>query len=136
MSSCILSEEIDVTKFGLIYAGVQKNVAPSGIAVAIMREDLIGFAKENVPTYLDYKIHADNGSTYNTPNCFSIYVAGEVFKYIKDMGGVPAMHKLDVEKADKLYDYIDAEQPVQLPCKQGRQIADERSVRNRESGSG
>lgn len=107
MSSCILSEEIDVTKFGLIYAGVQKNVAPSGIAVAIMREDLIGFAKENVPTYLDYKIHADNGSTYNTPNCFSIYVAGEVFKYIKDMGGVPAMHKLDVEKADKLYGYID-----------------------------
>ncbi len=108
MSSCILSEEIDVTKFGLIYAGVQKNVAPSGIAVAIMREDLIGFAKDDVPTYLDYKIHADNGSTYNTPNCFSIYVAGEVFKYIKDMGGVPAMHKLDVEKADKLYDYIDA----------------------------
>ena len=108
MSSCILSEEIDVTKFGLIYAGVQKNVAPSGIAVAIMREDLIGFAKDNVPTYLDYKIHADNGSTYNTPNCFSIYVAGEVFKYIKNMGGVAAMHKLDVEKADKLYDYIDA----------------------------
>ena len=115
MSSCILSEEIDVTKFGLIYAGVQKNVAPSGIAVAIMREDLIGFAKENVPTYLDYKIHADNGSTYNTPNCFSIYVAGEVFKYIKDMGGVPAMHKLDVEKADKLYDYIDASSLYNCP---------------------
>ena len=115
MSSCILSEEIDVTKFGLIYAGVQKNVAPSGIAVAIMREDLIGFAKENVPTYLDYKIHADNGSTYNTPNCFSIYVAGEVFKYIKDMGGVSAMHKLDVEKADKLYDYIDASSLYNCP---------------------
>ena len=115
MSSCILSEEIDVTKFGLIYAGVQKNVAPSGIAVAIMREDLIGFAKENVPTYLNYKIHADNGSTYNTPNCFSIYVAGEVFKYIKDMGGVSAMHKLDVEKADKLYDYIDASSLYNCP---------------------
>ena len=107
MSSCILSEEVDVSKYGLIYAGVQKNIAPSGVAIAIMREDLIGFAKDDVPTYLDYKIHADNGSAYNTPNTFSIYVAGEVFKYIKEIGGVAAMHKLDVEKADKLYNYID-----------------------------
>ena len=107
MSSCILSEEIDVTRFGLIYAGVQKNIAPAGIAIAIMREDLIGFAKDNIPTYLDYKIHADNGSTYNTPNCFSIYIAGEVFKYIKEMGGVAEMHRRDVEKAEKLYSYID-----------------------------
>ena len=80
MSSCILSEEIDVSKFGLIYAGAQKNVAPSGVTIVIMREDLIGFAKETVPTYLDYKVHAENDSAYNTPNCFGIYVAGEVFK--------------------------------------------------------
>ena len=107
MSSCILSEEIDVNKFGLIYFGVQKNVAPAGVAVAIMREDLLGFAKETVPTYLDYKVHADNGSTYNTPNCFGIYIAGEVFKHIKNIGGIPAMHKINVEKAKKLYDFID-----------------------------
>jgi phosphoserine aminotransferase len=117
MSSCILSEEIDVTKFGLIYAGVQKNIAPSGIAIAIMREDLIGFAKENVPTYLDYKIHADNGSTYNTPNCFSIYVAGEVFKHIKNIGGVAALNKINVEKAAKLYDYIDSSSLYNCPVR-------------------
>ena len=107
MSSCILSEEIDVSKFGVIYFGVQKNVAPAGVAVTIIREDLLGFAKDTVPTYLDFKVHADNGSTYNTPNCFGIYIAGEVFKHIKNIGGIPAMYKLNVEKAKKLYDYID-----------------------------
>jgi len=115
MSSNILSEEIDVSKFGLIYAGVQKNIAPSGIAIAIMREDLIGYAKDDVPTYMDYKIHADNGSLYNTPNCFAIYVAGEVFKYIKNMGGVAAMEKLNIEKANKLYDYIDSSELYKCP---------------------
>ena len=115
MSSCILSEEVDVSKFGLIYAGVQKNIAPSGIAIAIMREDLIGFAKETVPTYLDYKIHADNGSTYNTPNCFAIYIAGEVFKYIKEMGGVAEMNRRNVAKAKKLYDFIDSSELYKCP---------------------
>lgn len=115
MSSCILSEEIDVSKFGLIYAGVQKNIAPAGIAIAIMREDLIGFAKNNVPTYLDYKVHADNGSTYNTPNCFAIYIAGEVFKHIKNMGGISELHKKNVEKAGKLYDFIDNSQLYKCP---------------------
>ena len=115
MSSCILSEEIDVSKFGLIYAGVQKNIAPSGIAIAIMREDLIGFAKETVPTYLDYKIHADNGSTYNTPNCFAIYIAGEVFKHIKEMGGVAEMNRRNVKKAQKLYDFIDSSELYKCP---------------------
>ncbi|MBR2620534.1 MAG: 3-phosphoserine/phosphohydroxythreonine transaminase, partial [Firmicutes bacterium] len=94
MSSCILSEEVDVSKFGLIYAGVQKNIAPAGVAIAIMREDLIGFAKDTVPTYLDYKVHADNGSTYNTPNCFGIYISGEVFKHIKNIGGIAAINKI------------------------------------------
>nr|CRY96039.1 hypothetical protein [uncultured prokaryote] len=107
MSSCILSEEIDVSKFGLIFAGAQKNVAPAGVTIVIIREDLLGFADEKVPTYLDYKIHADKDSMYNTPPCFAIYIAGEVFKLIKDMGGVAAMHAADVEKADKLYGYID-----------------------------
>ena len=93
----------------------RKNIAPSGIAIAIMREDLIGFAKDNVPTYLDYKIHADNGSTYNTPNCFSIYIAGEVFKYIKDMGGVAEMNRRDVAKAKKLYDFIDSSELYNCP---------------------
>ena len=115
LSSNILSEEYDVTKFGLIYAGVQKNIAPSGVAIVIMREDLIGFAKDDVPTYLDYKIHADNGSMYNTPNTFAIYVAGEVFKYIKNMGGVAAMNKINVEKANKLYDYIDSSELYKCP---------------------
>ena len=118
MSSCILSEEIDVTKFGLIYAGSQKNVAPAGVTIVIMREDLIGFAKETVPTYLDYKVHAENDSSYNTPNCFAIYVAGEVFKHIKSIGGVSAMHDLDVEKAKKLYDYIDASSLYKCPVRE------------------
>ena len=107
MSSCILSEEVDVTKFGIIWAGVQKNIAPSGVAIAIVREDLIGKAAADIPTYLDYQIHAENDSAYNTPNCFSIYVAGEVFKYLKRNGGLAAMNEKNVRKAAKLYDYID-----------------------------
>lgn len=107
MSSCILSEEVDVSKFGMIYAGAQKNVGPAGVTIVIIREDLIGHAPENAPTYLDYKIHADNDSMYNTPPCFAIYMAGEVFKHIENMGGIKAMHELDVAKAAKLYDYID-----------------------------
>lgn len=118
MSSCILSEEIDVSKFGLIYAGAQKNVAPSGVTIVIMREDLIGFAKDTVPTYLDYKVHAENDSAYNTPNCFGIYVAGEVFKHIKEIGGVAAMHKLDEEKAAKLYKYIDESELYTCPVRE------------------
>ena len=83
-----------------------------------MREDLIGFAKENIPTYLDYKIHADNGSTYNTPNCFAIYVAGEVFKYIKKIGGIREMHERNVRKAKKLYDFIDSSDLYNCPVRE------------------
>ena len=107
MSSCILSEEIDVTKFGLIYAGAQKNVAPAGVTIVIVRKDLVGKAPENTPIYLNYKTHAEKGSMYNTPPCYSIYVAGEVFKYLLANGGVKAMHEKDVRKAQKLYDYLD-----------------------------
>lgn len=107
MSSCVLSEEIDVTKFGLIYAGAQKNVAPAGVTIVIVRKDLVGHAPENTPIYLDYAIHAKKGSMYNTPPCYSIYMAGEVFKYLKRIGGVKEMHERDVRKAGKLYDYLD-----------------------------
>ena len=115
MSSCILSEEIDVSKFGLIFAGAQKNVGPAGMTIVIMREDLIGFAGETVPTYLDYKIHAKNDSMYNTPPCFAIYIAGLVFKRIKEMGGLAAMHAADVEKAEMLYNCIDQSKLFKCP---------------------
>lgn len=108
MSSCILSEEIDVTKFGLIFAGAQKNIAPAGLTIVIVRKDLVGKAPENTPIYLNYKTHADKGSMYNTPPAYTIYVAGEVFKYLLANGGVKAMHEKDVRKANKLYDYLDS----------------------------
>ena len=115
MSSCILSEEIDVTKFGIIWAGVQKNVAPAGVAVAIVREDLLGKAPADIPTYLDYNIHAEKDSAYNTPNTWSIYVSGEVFKYIRSIGGIAEMHARDLAKAGKLYDFIGASDYYKCP---------------------
>lgn len=118
LSSCILSEEVDVTKFGIIWAGVQKNVAPSGVAVVIIREDLIGKAAADIPTYLDYQIHADNDSAYNTPNTFTIYVAGEVFKYLKENGGVAEMARKNIAKAKKLYDYIDGSGYYKCPVRE------------------
>ena len=107
-SSGFLSEEIDVTKFGILWGGAQKNVAPAGMSIVIIREDLIGKAPKEVPTYLDYKIHADKGSMYNTPPCWTIYVAGEVFKYLKKIGGVKVMQERNEKKAAKLYAAIDA----------------------------
>lgn len=107
LSSMIMSEEIDITKFGLAFAGAQKNIGPAGVTVAIVREDLIGKAKADCPTMLDYKVHADADSLYNTPPCYSIYVAGLVFKWLKDMGGVKAMQKVNEEKAGILYDFLD-----------------------------
>ncbi len=115
MSSNILSEPVDVSKFGIIWAGAQKNVGPAGVTIVIIREDLLGFAGAEVPTYLDYKIHADNDSMYNTPPCFAIYVAGEVFKHIKETGGLEAMQKRNREKAAKLYDYIDSSDLYKSP---------------------
>ena len=115
MSSNILSEEVDVTKFGVIWAGAQKNVAPAGVTIVIIREELLGKAAAEIPTYLDYKIHADNGSMYNTPPCFSIYVAGEVFKYLKRIGGIKEMERRNKEKAAMLYDYIDASSLYKCP---------------------
>lgn len=108
MSSNILSREYNVSKFGLIYAGAQKNIGPAGICVVIVREDLLGKATANTPTMLDYKIHADNGSMYNTPPTYGIYISGLVFKWLKRNGGVAAMEKVNIAKAKLLYDVIDA----------------------------
>ena len=117
MSSCILSEEVDVSKFGLIYAGAQKNIAPAGVTIVIIREDLLGFAPENTPIYLDYKTHADKGSMYNTPPCFTIYIAGEVFKYLDMLGGIKKIHEINVKKANMLYDYIDSSDFYKAPVR-------------------
>ena len=107
MSSNILGQEYDVTKFGVIYAGAQKNIGPSGMAVVIVREDLIGHAKESVPVMFNYQTHADAGSRYNTPPCFGIYMAGLVFEWVLKLGGVPAMEEINREKANLLYDFLD-----------------------------
>ncbi len=108
MSSNFLSQKTDVSKYGVIWAGAQKNVGPSGVTIVIIREDLLGYAGKDTPVYLDYKTHADNDSMYNTPPCFAIYVAGEVFKHLKATGGIEAMEKRNREKAALLYDYIDS----------------------------
>lgn len=107
MSSNILSEVTDVKKFGLIYAGAQKNIAPAGLTIVIVRRDLLGKALPICPTMLNYAIQDKNDSLYNTPPCFAIYVAMLVFRHLKSLGGVPAMQKINEEKAKILYDFID-----------------------------
>ena len=107
MSSCIISEPIDVTKFGVIYAGAQKNMAPAGLTVVIVREDLLGNARDYTPTMLNWQTMADNDSMYNTPPCYAIYVAGLVYKWILGLGGLEAMKKINEEKAALLYDFLD-----------------------------
>ena len=107
MSSGILSRPVDVSKFGLIYAGAQKNMGPSGLTVVIVREDLLGNAREGTPVMLDYKVQADNGSMYNTPPCYSIYVAGLMFKWLLETGGLEEREKINVQKANLLDDYLD-----------------------------
>ena len=108
MSSCILSRPVDVSKFGLIYAGSQKNIGPAGLTIVIVREDLIGVVLPGTPTMLDYKTHADNDSMYNTPPTYGIYIAGLVFQMLKRNGGLAAMEKINIAKARLLYDTIDA----------------------------
>lgn len=107
MSSNILSEPLDVSRFGVIYAGAQKNIGPSGFAIAIVREDLLGAPQKSVSTIMDYTVQAADGSMYNTPNTFAWYLAGLVFKWLKQQGGVAAMGKLNRAKAEHLYAYID-----------------------------
>ena len=108
MSSNILSRPYDVSQFGLIYAGAQKNIGPAGVCVVIVREDLLGHADARLPTMLDYKTHADADSMYNTPPTYGIYMAGLVFQWLKKQGGVAAMEQQNIAKAKILYDAIDA----------------------------
>ena len=109
VSSCFLSEPIDVTKYGLVYGGVQKNIGPAGVVIAIIREDLItDDVVPGTPTMLKYKIHADNGSMYNTPPAYGIYICGKVFKWLKKMGGLEAMQAHNEKKAKILYDFLDS----------------------------
>lgn len=107
MSSCILSEKVDVSKFGMIYAGAQKNLGPAGVTLVIIRNDLIGEVDEKVPAMLNYKLMADNGSMYNTPPTYGIYMLGLMFDWIEGQGGVEALEVRNREKAALLYDYID-----------------------------
>jgi phosphoserine aminotransferase len=108
MSSTILSRPMDVSKYGVIYAGAQKNIGPAGVTVVIVRDDLIGQCMDSAPTMFDYKTHADNDSMYNTPPTYGIYIAGLVFKWLKNRGGLAAMEKQNIAKSKLLYDYIDS----------------------------
>ncbi len=107
MSSNILGQVYDVSKFGLIYAGAQKNIGPAGLTIVIIRESLLGHALDITPTMFNYSIHAENKSLYNTPSCFAIYMAGLVFEWVLDLGGVAAMEKINREKASLLYHFLD-----------------------------
>ncbi len=124
-SSNFLSQVYDVTDFGLIFAGAQKNVGPAGVTIVIVRDDLIGHCPADAPIYLDYKIHADKGSMYNTPPCYSIYMAGLMFQWIKKQGGVPAIQRHNEEQAARLYDFIDNSSLYRCPV-----AAEDRSLMN------
>ncbi len=108
VSSCFLSEPVDVSKYGMLYGGAQKNIGPAGVVIAVIREDLItDQVLEGTPTMLRYKTHADNGSMYNTPPAYGIYICGKVFKWLKKMGGLEAIKVHNETKAKILYDYLD-----------------------------
>lgn len=117
MSSCIMSEPIDVTKFGVIYAGAQKNMAPAGLTVVIVREDLLGNARQDTPSMLDWKLMADNDSMYNTPPCYPIYIAGLVYEWVLGLGGLEKLKEMNQKKAALLYDYLDSQDYYIAPVK-------------------
>lgn len=126
ISSCILSQPIDVTKFGMLYAGAQKNMAPAGMTVVIIREDLIGHARDITPTMFNYQIHADNGSMYNTPPCYTIYIAKLVLEWIKnEVGGLDKMYEINKKKAQILYDFLDSSEMFH-----GTVVKEDRSLMN------
>ncbi|MFM9969019.1 MAG: 3-phosphoserine/phosphohydroxythreonine transaminase [Burkholderiales bacterium] len=108
MSSHILSKPVDIKRFGLIYAGAQKNIGPAGLTIVIVREDLLGGAGKNIPSLMDYKVHADAGSMSNTPPTYAIYIAGLVFQWIKRQGGIAEMERRALERSSMLYQYLDA----------------------------
>jgi len=125
MSSCIISEPVDVSKFGVIYAGAQKNMAPAGLTLVIVREDLLDYADPKMPTMLEWKTMAENGSMYNTPPCYAIYMAKLVYEWILGMGGLDVMKEKNVKKAKVLYDYLDSQSYYVAPVK-----PDSRSLMN------
>lgn len=126
VSSCFLSEPIDVSKYGIVYGGVQKNIGPAGMVISIIREDLItDDVLEGTPTMMKFKTHADAGSMYNTPNCYCIYMCGKVFKWIKKMGGLQAMKEHNEKKAKILYDFLDSSKMFR-----GTVVKEDRSLMN------
>ena len=125
MSSCIISEPVDVSKFGVIYAGAQKNMAPAGLTLVIVREDLLEYAEPAMPTMLEWKTMAENGSMYNTPPCYTIYMAKLVYEWILSLGGLDVMKQMNEKKAKLLYDYLDNQDYYVAPVK-----ADSRSMMN------
>ncbi len=126
ISSCILSRKIDVSKFGVLYAGAQKNMAPAGLTVVIIREDLIGNAQEITPTMFNYQTHADNDSMFNTPPCYTIYIAKLVLEWLKnEMGGLDKMYEYNQKKADLLYNFLDSSKLFK-----GTVVKEDRSLMN------
>ena len=126
VSSCFLSEPVDVTKYAMIYGGVQKNIGPAGVVIAIIREDLItDDVLEGTPTMLKYKTHADAKSLYNTPPAYGIYICGKVFKWLKKMGGLEVMKERNEKKAKVLYDFLD-----QSKLFKGTVVPEDRSLMN------
>lgn len=126
ISSCILSTPIDVSKFGMLYAGAQKNMAPAGVTIVIIREDLIGNAMDITPTMLNYQTHSDNDSMFNTPPCYSIYMAKLVLEWIKNtVGGLEKMQEINEKKAKILYDFLDNSKMFR-----GTVVAEDRSLMN------
>lgn len=126
ISSCILSQPIDVSKFGVLYAGAQKNMAPAGLTAVIIREDLIGHAMDITPTMFNYQTHADNGSMFNTPPCYTIYIAKLVLEWIKnEMGGLEKMKEYNEKKAKILYDFLDSSKLFK-----GTVVPEDRSLMN------
>ena len=126
VSSCFLSEPIDVEKYGIVYGGVQKNIGPAGMVISIVREDLItDDVLEGTPTMMKFKTQADAGSLYNTPNCYCIYICGKVFKWLKKMGGLAAMKERNEKKAQLLYDYLDSSRLFR-----GTVVKEDRSLMN------
>ena len=126
VSSCFLSEPMDVSKYGVIYGGVQKNIGPAGMVISIVRDDLItDDVLPGTPTMMKFKTHADAGSLYNTPNCYCIYMCGKVFKWLKKMGGLEVMKQRNEEKAKLLYDFLD-----QSKLFKGTVVPEDRSLMN------
>lgn len=125
ISSCAMSEVIDVTKFGMLFAGAQKNLGPAGVTLVIVREDLLGDAMDITPTMLNYQTHADNGSMYNTPPTYGIYVLKLVLEWIKSKGGIAELQKVNEAKAKILYDYLDSSKMFK-----GTVVPEDRSLMN------